>query len=44
MKGTVPVLEDLNFKIKTGELVAVIGPVGAGKVIYIPLWAQYLYA
>ena len=32
MKGKVPILENINITIKRGELVAVIGPVGCGKV------------
>ena len=33
MQGKVPIMEDINLEIKRGELIAVIGPVGAGKVI-----------
>ena len=32
MIGKTPKLDSLNFEIKSGELIAVIGKVGCGKV------------
>ena len=37
MNGKVPKLEKITFNIKKGELVAIIGEVGSGKVIIIYL-------
>lgn len=39
-----PALQQLSFTVRRGELLAVIGPVGAGKVslnVYSVLWAFY---
>lgn len=33
-----PTLQDLSFTVRPGELLAVIGPVGAGKVSHNALW------
>lgn len=31
-ESPIPTLSNINFQVKPGELVAVIGPVGSGKV------------
>lgn len=41
-----PALQQISFTVKRGELLAVIGPVGAGKVslnIYTILWGFWVY-
>ena len=45
MLGKVPKLDNLNFSIKKGELIAIIGEVGSGKVslMYYQIHILYKY-
>ncbi len=39
--GAQPVLEDLNLKIEPGQLVALVGPTGAGKTTIVSLLPRF---
>lgn len=39
--GEGPILKDINFKVKPGETVAIIGPTGAGKSTLVNLLSRF---
>ena len=39
--GDTPVIKDLNIKIKSGQMVAIVGPTGAGKTTIINLLLRF---
>src|SRR5699024_8670522 len=40
-KASEPLIEDLNFSVKAGQTVAVVGPTGAGKTTLINLLMRF---
>ena len=36
-----PVLQDIDFEVKRGEVVALVGPSGAGKTTLVDLVARF---
>jgi len=38
---TVPVLQDISFEVKKGEMIALVGPTGVGKTTIISLIARF---
>lgn len=40
--GAAPTLEDVNMTVKKGELVGILGRVGAGKVCHYPFKSMYI--
>lgn len=42
--GTTPAIEDLSFRVETGEIVGFLGPNGAGKTTTMRILAAYLPA
>ena len=39
--GEEPLMKDLNVEVKSGQMVAVVGPTGAGKTTLIPLLLRF---
>ncbi|NLC65036.1 MAG: ABC transporter ATP-binding protein [Erysipelothrix sp.] len=37
----VPILEDVNFKVKSGQQIALVGPTGAGKTTIVNLLSRF---
>lgn len=37
-----PLIQDLNFEVKAGQTVAVVGPTGAGKTTLINLLMRFM--
>ncbi len=40
-KDSIPVLDDISFKVKAGEMIALVGPTGVGKTTIAALIARF---